>query len=94
MLILNLLGFLIEFYKKMGFEKIRFRPSYFAYTEPSVEIEIFHPEKKEWIELGGAGMLRPEVTFALIGKEIPILAWGQGLDRIIMDFYKIKDLSV
>ena len=88
----NLLGFLKEFYKKMGFEKIRFRPSYFAYTEPSVEIEIFHPEKKEWIELGGAGMLRPEVTFALIGKEIPILAWGQGLDRIIMDFYKIKDI--
>jgi len=88
----NLLGYLKEFYTKMGFEKIRFRPSYFAYTEPSVEIEAYHPERKAWIELGGAGIFRPEVTTALLGKPIPVLAWGQGFDRIIMDYYKIKDL--
>ncbi len=88
----HLLGYLKEFYKKMGFEKIRFRPSYFAYTEPSVEIEAFHPERKIWIELGGAGIFRPEVTTPLLGKAIPVLAWGQGFDRIIMDYYKIKDL--
>ncbi len=88
----HLLGYLKEFYKKMGFEKIRFRPSYFAYTEPSVEIEVFHPERKIWIELGGAGIFRPEVTAPLLGKPIPVLAWGQGFDRIIMDYYKIKDL--
>lgn len=88
----HLLGYLKEFYKKMGFEKIKFVPSFFAYTEPSVEVHAFHPEKKEWIELGGAGMLRPEVTIPLLGKSIPVLAWGQGFDRIIMDYYKIKDL--
>lgn len=88
----HLLGYLKEFYKKMGIEKIRFRPSYFAYTEPSVEIEAFHPEKKIWFELGGAGIFRPEITAPLFGKPIPVLAWGQGFDRIIMDFYKIKDL--
>ena len=88
----HLLGYLKEFYKKMGFERIRFRPSFFAYTEPSVEIEVFHPEKKIWIELGVAGIFRPEVTVPLLGKDIPVLAWGQGFDRIIMDFYKIKDL--
>ena len=76
----------------MGFEKIRFRPSFFAYTEPSVEIEVFHPEKQVWIELGGAGIFRPEVVVPLLGKNIPVLAWGQGFDRIITDFYKIKDL--
>ena len=76
----------------MGFSNIRFRPSFFAYTEPSVEIEVFHPEKKIWIELGGAGIFRPEVTIPLLGKPIPVLAWGQGFDRIIMDFYKIQDL--
>jgi len=88
----HLLGYLKEFYNKMGFEKIKFVPSFFAYTEPSVEIQVWHPQKKEWLELGGAGIFRPEVTEALLGKAIPVLAWGQGFDRIIMDYYKIQDL--
>jgi len=88
----HLLGYLKEFYKKMGFNKIKFRPSFFPYTEPSVEIEVFHPEKKIWVELGGAGIFRPEVTATLLGKAVPVLAWGQGFDRIITDYYKIKDL--
>ncbi|MFC1682480.1 phenylalanine--tRNA ligase subunit alpha [Nanoarchaeota archaeon] len=88
----DLLGYLKQFYKKMGFEKIRFSPAYFPYTEPSVEINVFHPEKKVWLELGGAGMFRPELTIPLLGEAIPVLAWGQGFDRIIMDYYKIKDL--
>lgn len=88
----HLLGYLQQFYKKMGFEKIRFRPAYFPYTEPSVEVDVWHPERKTWLELGGAGIFRPEVSVTLLGKNIPILAWGQGVDRIIMDYYKIKDL--
>ncbi len=88
----HLLGYLKEFYKKMGFDKIKFVPSFFSYTEPSVEIQIFHPEKKEWLELGGAGIFRPEVVIPLLGKNIPVLAWGQGFDRVITDYYKIKDL--
>jgi len=88
----NLLGYLKQFFKKMGFEKIRFRPSYFPYTEPSVEIDAWHPERKIWLELGGAGIFRPEVTTALLGKHIPVLAWGPGFDRTLMDYYKIKDL--
>ena len=88
----NLLGYLREFYKKMGFEKVRFRPGYFPYTEPSVEIDAWHPEKKIWLELGGAGILRPEVVVPLLGQNIPVLAWGPGFDRILMDYYKIKDL--
>ncbi|MEK6760615.1 MAG: phenylalanine--tRNA ligase subunit alpha [Nanoarchaeota archaeon] len=88
----HLLGYLKQFYKKMGFEKIRFRPGFFAYTEPSVEIDVFHPERKEWIELGGAGMFRPEVVVPLFGENVPVLAWGQGFDRIITDYYKINDL--
>jgi len=88
----HLLGYLKEFYKKMGFEKIKFVPSFFAYTEPSVEVQVWHPERKEWVELGGAGIFRPEVTIPLFGKAVPVLAWGQGFDRIIMEYYKIKDL--
>ncbi len=88
----NLLGYLKEFFNKMGFEKIRFRPSYFPYTEPSVEIEVFHPEKKIWLELGGAGIFRPEVVIPLLGENTRVLAWGPGFDRMIMDYYQIKDL--
>ncbi|MCX8158829.1 MAG: phenylalanine--tRNA ligase subunit alpha [Candidatus Pacearchaeota archaeon] len=88
----NLLGYLKEFYEKMGYKKIKFVPSFFPYTEPSVEIQIFHPDKKIWLELGGAGIFRPELTTPLLGKPIPVLAWGQGFDRIITEFYKIKDL--
>jgi len=88
----HLLGYLKEFFRRMGFEKIRFRPSYFPYTEPSVEIEVFHPEKKAWIELGGAGIFRPEVVIPLLGENTRVLAWGPGFDRMIMDYYNIKDL--
>ena len=88
----HLLFYLKEFYKKMGFEKVRFSPAYFPYTEPSVEVNVWHPEKKVWLELGGAGIFRPEITVPLLGVETPVLAWGLGFDRIITDYYKINDL--
>jgi len=88
----QLLGYLKEFYKKMGFEKVRFAPAYFPYTEPSVEIHVWHPERKVWLELGGAGVFRPEISVPLMGTKIPVLAWGLGFDRIITDYYGVKDL--
>jgi len=87
----QLLGYLIEFFSKMGYDKIRIRPSYFPYTEPSLEIDVFHPIFNKWVELGGAGMFRPEVTIPIFGKHIPVLAWGPGFDRIIMEFFKVND---
>ena len=88
----QLLGYLKEFFKKMGYEKLRIRPSYFPYTEPSLEIDVYDKKREKWIELGGAGMFRPEVTIPFFGKHIPVLAWGPGFDRIIMEFFKINDL--
>jgi len=88
----HLLGYLRQFFSKMGFDKIKFRPSFFPFTEPSVEVIVYHPVKKIWIELGGAGIFRPEVVKPLLGKNIPVLAWGLGLERIITDYYDIKDL--
>ena len=70
----NLLGVLKEFYKKLGFE-VRFRPAYFPYTYLSTESEIYLEEKGSWIELGGAGMFRPEVLKPL-GIDQPALAFG------------------
>jgi len=88
----HLLGYLKQFFKKMGFENIRFRPGYFPYTEPSVEIDAWNEDKKVWLEIGGAGIFRPEVTIPLLGEQIPVLAWGPGFDRVLMDYYQIKDL--
>jgi len=84
-------GVLREFYNKMGFENIRFRPSYFPYTEPSLEIEVEWQGK--WIELGGAGIFRPEVTLPFGVKE-PVLAWGLGLERMAMILLGLNDIRM
>jgi phenylalanyl-tRNA synthetase alpha chain len=85
----QLIGILKEFYNRMGFEKIRFRPGYFPYTEPSMEVEVFWNGK--WMELGGSGIFRPEVTEP-IGVKSPVLAWGLGLERIAMLRYGLSDI--
>lgn len=85
----QLIGILKEFYWRMGFEKIRFRPGYFPYTEPSMEVEVFWNGK--WMELGGSGIFRPEVTEP-IGVKNPVLAWGLGLERLAMLRYGLTDI--
>jgi len=87
----DLLGVLKEVYLKLGFEKIRFRPSYFPYTEPSLEIEVYYEDRKQWMELGGAGMFRPEVSIPLCGV-YPVLAWGLSLERPLMLSLDLKDI--
>ncbi|MFA5412047.1 MAG: phenylalanine--tRNA ligase subunit alpha [Candidatus Micrarchaeia archaeon] len=91
----HLLGLLKEFYRRLGFEKVRFRPSYFPYTEPSLEIEVFFERKKggggEWMELGGAGIFRPEMTKPLCGV-YPVLAWGLSLERPMMLMEGLDDI--
>jgi len=85
----QLIGVLKEFYKRMGFEKIRFRPGYFPYTEPSMEVDVFWNGK--WMELGGSGIFRPEVTEP-IGVKNPVLAWGLGLERLAMMKFGLADI--
>ena len=88
----HLLGYLKEFAKKMGYKKVRFRPHYFPYTEPSIEGDVWNEEKGKWMEVFAAGIFRPEVTEPLLGKPIPVLAWGPGFDRMMMQIYKLTDL--
>jgi len=86
----HLMGYLSEFYHRMGFKNVRFRPGYFPYTEPSVEPEVY-VDGLGWVELGGAGVFREEVT-APFGITHPVLAWGLGASRVAMLRMGLKDL--
>ncbi len=87
----HLLGYLKEIaVEVIGTEKVRFKPSYFPFTEPSVEAFAYHP-RLGWIEYGGAGIFRPEVTMPL-GIDLPVLAWGLGFGRLAMIKLGIDDI--
>ena len=88
----TLLGTLAAFYKKMGFERVRFRPSFFPYTEPSAEVLAFLPARREWVEMGGSGIFRPEVTRPL-GIDDRVLAWGLGLERLAMLIHGLENIG-
>ncbi len=87
----NLLGYLKEFYRRLGFRKVRFRPAYFPYTYCSVEPEVYFEDKGEWIELGGSGIFRPEVVEPF-GLDCPVLAWGLSLERPVMLMLEMDDI--
>jgi phenylalanyl-tRNA synthetase alpha chain len=87
----DLMGIQTEFYKKIGIKKIKFWPTYFPYTEPSLQSMIFNNNLNKWIELFGMGILRPEVVQPL-GIRNLVLAWGGGIERIAMLKYGISDV--
>ena len=86
-----------------GSVEIRFRPSFFPFTEPSVEVDmrITGPEAPEklrdkWIEMGGAGMVHPEVlkNSGIDSRMYRGFAFGMGLDRIAMLKWGIDDVRL
>ncbi|NHV98242.1 MAG: phenylalanine--tRNA ligase subunit alpha [Thaumarchaeota archaeon] len=89
----DLKGVLTEFYKKLGLEKVQFWPSYFPYTEPSMNSVVYVPQAGRWLELCGMGIFRPEVTKPL-GIDYPVLAWGGGLERLLMLKLGVNDIRI
>ena len=87
----DLLGVLEKFALEIaGADKVRFRPDYFPFTEPSVELSAYK-EGYGWVEFGGSGIFRPEVTLPL-GVKVPVIAWGLGVDRLFMMRAGIDDI--
>ncbi len=87
----DLLGVLEKFAVEIaGADKVRFKPDYFPFTEPSVELSAFK-EGYGWVEVGGSGIFRPEVTLPL-GVKVPVIAWGLGVDRLFMMRAGIEDI--
>ena len=87
----NLMGIQREFYKRIGITKIKFWPTFFPYTEPSLQTMVYNERLGKWIELFGMGIFRPEVTKPL-GITKPVLAWGGGIERIAMLKYGLDDV--
>jgi phenylalanyl-tRNA synthetase alpha chain len=87
----HLMGFLTEFYKKLGMTEVKLWPTYFPYTEPSLEVVGYSKAVKAWIELSGSGVFRPEVTMPL-GVNVPVLAWGPGIERLMLMRYGLEDM--
>jgi phenylalanyl-tRNA synthetase alpha chain len=92
----NMKAVLIEFYKKaLGPEiEIEFRPSFFPFTEPSVEVHAKFNGK--WLEMMGGGMLHPNVlrNAGLDPEKVQGFAFGGGLDRIAMIRWNVPDVRL
>lgn len=87
----TLLGLLKMFAEELaGATEVKYVPGYFPFTEPSVEVHIKHPQLG-WFELGGSGIFRPEVTKPM-GIDVPVLAWGLGIDRMALMHLGLSDL--
>ncbi|MEM4366860.1 MAG: phenylalanine--tRNA ligase subunit alpha [Candidatus Anstonellales archaeon] len=87
----DLLSIIKGFYSMLGLQRVRFIPSYYPYTEPSVQVEFFYEKKKSWIEIGGAGVFRPEVS-EILEAPYPVLAFGQSLERPLMVLLEMDDI--
>ena len=87
----DLMGIQREFYKRIGITRIKFWPTFFPYTEPSLQTMVYNERLGKWVELFGMGIFRPEVTRPL-GIAKPVLAWGGGIERIAMLRYGLDDV--
>eukprot|EP00560_Eucampia_antarctica_P008461 CAMPEP_0197826314 /NCGR_PEP_ID=MMETSP1437-20131217/3285_1 /TAXON_ID=49252 ORGANISM="Eucampia antarctica, Strain CCMP1452" /NCGR_SAMPLE_ID=MMETSP1437 /ASSEMBLY_ACC=CAM_ASM_001096 /LENGTH=505 /DNA_ID=CAMNT_0043426701 /DNA_START=42 /DNA_END=1559 /DNA_ORIENTATION=- len=89
----DLIGTIETFFKKIGIEKIRFKPAFNPYTEPSMEIFGYHPDLKQWTEIGNSGMFRPEMLAPMgLPPNVRVIAWGLSLERPTMIKYRIKNI--
>ncbi len=76
--------------------KIRFRPSFFPFTEPSVEVDMLWHGGERWVEMGGAGMVDPNVlrSVGYDPEDVTGFAFGLGIERLCMRRHKIDDIRL
>ncbi|VDP36006.1 unnamed protein product, partial [Soboliphyme baturini] len=89
----HLIGILNEFFGKLVMKRLRFKPAYNPYTEPSMEIFSYHEGLKKWVEIGNSGMFRPEVLLPMgLPEDVSVCAWGLSLERPTMIKYGIDNI--
>lgn len=98
----HLKGTLEQFFKEYLDEgaRVRFRPSYFPFVEPAVEVDVWFPQgdggKGKWLEVMGAGMVHPTVleNAGIDSKKYQGFAFGGGIERLLMVKYGIPDVRL
>ncbi|CAI9103397.1 OLC1v1001866C1 [Oldenlandia corymbosa var. corymbosa] len=89
----DLIGVLHDFFSRLGMTKLRFKPAYNPYTEPSMEIFSYHEGFKKWVEVGNSGMFRPEMLQPMgLPEDVRVIAWGLSLERPTMILYGINNI--
>ena len=92
----DLKGVLLAFARKLfGPEaKVRFRPSFFPFTEPSAELDVWFTSRKSWLEMLGCGMVDPLVLdrLGIDSEKYTGFAFGMGVERLAMMKYGIDDI--
>lgn len=89
----QLKSFISEFFAKIGITKLKFKPAYNPYTEPSMEFFVFHPGLGKMIEIGNSGIFRPEMLVPMGWPEdISVIAWGLSLERPAMLLFQLNNI--
>lgn len=89
----DLIGFMEDFFFKMGVTNLRFKAAYNPYTEPSMEIFAYHEGLGKWVEIGNSGMFRPEMLEPMgLPKNLRVLGWGLSLERPTMIKYGVSNI--
>lgn len=89
----DLIGFMEDFFSKMGVDGLRFKAAYNPYTEPSMEIFAYHKGLGKWVEIGNSGMFRPEMLEPMgLPKNMRVLGWGLSLERPTMIKYGVSNI--
>ena len=89
----DLIGVLYQFFTKLGIEKLRFKPAYNPYTEPSMEIFSYHEGLGKWVEIGNSGVFRPEMLLPMgLPEDVNVIAWGLSLERPTMIKYGLNNI--
>uniref|UniRef100_A0AAY5ELD8 phenylalanine--tRNA ligase n=1 Tax=Electrophorus electricus TaxID=8005 RepID=A0AAY5ELD8_ELEEL len=89
----DLMGVLHQFFTKLGITKLRFKPAYNPYTEPSMEVFSYHKGLNKWVEVGNSGVFRPEMLLPMgLPEGVSVIAWGLSLERPTMIKYGINNI--
>ncbi|XAR63393.1 Phenylalanine--tRNA ligase [Bertholletia excelsa] len=89
----DLIGVFYDFFTRLGMSKLKFKPAYNPYTEPSMEIFGYHDGLKKWVEIGNSGMFRPEMLLPMgLPEDVRVIAWGLSLERPTMILYGIDNI--
>jgi len=89
----DLIGTIQTFFHKIGIHRLKFKPAFNPYTEPSMEVFGYHPDLNKWTEIGNSGMFRPEMLRPMgLPENVRVIAWGLSLERPTMIKYRIKNI--